>query len=85
METPNNQRTNCFFQMRKETEATAKRKFEFVGVLHEEGSKSTPKKCRTHFPFSERILSKRYSDDETLPDLSGCKKWHQQNGFGCQC
>src|SRR6266542_5053460 len=83
METPNNQRTKLFFQtQKKETEVIAKRKFsliEFAEALREESPKSTPKKCRTYFPFSEKILSKRYSDDEALTDLSGCKKWRQQN------
>jgi hypothetical protein len=80
METPNNQRNKLFFQTQRESEVLAKRKFsliEFAEAL-EESPKSTPKKCRTHFPFSEKILSKRRSD-ETLRDLSGCKKWRQQN------
>ncbi|RGB32640.1 kinase-like domain-containing protein [Rhizophagus diaphanus] len=80
METPNNQRNKFFFQSKRETEVLAKRKFDLIKFAEalEEGPKSTPKKCRTHFPLSEKILSKRHSD-EALKDLSGCKKWRQQN------
>lgn len=75
METPNNQRSKMFSQSKRESEVLAKRKFnltEFAEAL-EESPKSTPKRCRTHFPLSEKILS------EALRDLSGCKKWRQQN------
>ncbi|GES88329.1 membrane-associated tyrosine- and threonine-specific cdc2-inhibitory kinase [Rhizophagus clarus] len=80
METPNNQRNKLFFQSQRETEVSTKRKFnlfEFTEAL-EESPKSTPKKCRTHFPLSEKILCKRHSDG-ALRDLSGCKRWRQQN------
>ncbi|PKY18063.1 kinase-like protein [Rhizophagus irregularis] len=80
METPNNQRNKFFFQSKRESEVLAKRKFDLIEFAEalEEGPKSTPKKCRTHFPLSEKFLSKRHSD-EALRDLSGCKKWRQQN------
>jgi hypothetical protein len=77
METSKNQQTKIFIQPKKETEMIAKRKFnfiEFAEALREESPKPTSKKRRTCFSFSEKILPKRHSDEESL---SGCNKWRQ--------